>query len=252
MESEDVMGLKPEQVRFFKENGYLILEDVVETGVVNGWQRDLAAHLGKDAASPETWADSPSQKSFDNFCFSPPESAPGYQATLAAAARQLCGGAVRGGSPQIIIRWPHEGRPWFVPHKGHIDILPRFLPFRFMVGLVTYAYEVETGGAPFVVWPGSHLTSWRYFQERPMDYGGRGDRTIDEVNDVLRERASADAVQFVAKPGTVLLWHSFLVHNGSVNARRTPRAAIFGRWGQPTEENEPRETFGDIWERWAI
>jgi hypothetical protein len=93
--------------------------------------------------------------------------------------------------------------------------------------------------------------NWEHFRRFPQHFYGDVPGGFDRVRDQLSQLASCDPVEFVARPGTILIWHGFLLHESSANISKTPRIGIFGRWGQPMPPGEPI-MFGDMWEHWTI
>ena len=49
--------LTPEQIEYFKTNGYLVLENFVEGNVVESWRKQIWAHLDVDLSNPGGWPD---------------------------------------------------------------------------------------------------------------------------------------------------------------------------------------------------
>jgi ectoine hydroxylase-related dioxygenase (phytanoyl-CoA dioxygenase family) len=242
--------LTAEQIRFFKDNGYLILDDFIEARIVEGWRqsiRECFEIVPEDGGSFDV-----REKKGQGFRFTS-ENSLGNHLRLSSVLRQLVGGTLEFASEDLLIIRPTSGQEWSMPARGHID---RFLPSyrsRFMIGLTTYAYEVLPKGGGTIIWPKSHLTNWEYFQAFPEHHYGNGPEAgTGPVHERLTQRATCEPIEFTAKPGTVLLWHSFLLHTASLNVNKTPRMAVFCRWGNPLEPEQPRETFGDIWENWAI
>jgi len=235
------------QIQFFKENGYLILDNFLEHAIVERWQQAMCRSFGVGSKDEDF-----SGKKGQDFKFTA-ESSLGNHFRLFKVLKQLAGGTVEFASEDLIIIRPMSEEEWSMPRRGHID---RFLPSyrsRFMVGLTTYAYEVLPKGGGTIIWPKSHITNWEYFQAFPDHHycnspeGGTG-----AVHERLTQRAPCEPVEFTAKPGTVILWHSFMLHTASLNTNRTPRMGIFCRWGQPLQPEQPRETFDDIWEHWTV
>lgn len=246
--SKTTSVLTPAQIQSFKDEGYLILEDLIEPEMVEQWRRDLAEFFGADPNDENTRNTNVNGRSGSEFTFSPETSLRSHP-VLSEITGQLSGGTFSMESELLIAIPPAPGHKWAIPWKGHIDL---FLPFareRFMLSVTTYAYEVLPMGGGFTFWPRSHLANWEHFQNFPDDYYTRD---LSRVNTLLSHQAPCGPAEFTAKPGTVLLWHSFLLHSGSINVGKTRRTAFFCRWGQKMGPGEPRETFGDIWENWAI
>ncbi|HJQ37793.1 MAG TPA: phytanoyl-CoA dioxygenase family protein [Thermoanaerobaculia bacterium] len=246
------MALTAAEVQFFKEEGYLILEDFFEPELVERWQRETSEYFGADPRDDGSWSRIADRRSVADFEFSAASSLRNH-AGLQDVMLQLGGSPFELGSEQLIVLWPALGREHSLPQRGHIDRFFPFSPLRFMLGVTTYAFEVAPGGGGTVLWPRSHLANWEYFQTFPEHYYGQGPQAgTDYTNGLLSERATSKPLEFTARPGTVLLWHSFMLHVGSMNVREMPRIGVFYRWGQQIRSGEPRESFGDIWENWAI
>lgn len=247
-------ALTTEQVQFFKDNGYLVLQDLLDPAHVATLRRNVGEFLGMDPDAPESWRKQDVRSAPRPFAVDPPEMGLRHVPGLRNAVAELGGGTFRGGSEQLILNWPlAPGTPWKQPEKGHIDLIFVGLHWRFSLGATTYLYEVEHGGGAFCVWPGSHYEVWRYFQENPADYlTGMSDDERHAMEARLNARITSEPVEFLARPGTVILWHPFVLHEVSRNVRQRPRVGIFCRWGEPVEADQPVETFGDPWEHWAI
>lgn len=106
----------------------------------------------------------------------------------------------------------------------------------FTVGSGIYLNDIQDGGGGFTVFPGSHWIAAEYFEthslESPgwtgtipaMDESGDGwdyARTLDEQ--LLPYEISGSA-------GTVILFHNKLLHGNGVNHRPTPRIGMFTRY----------------------
>jgi ectoine hydroxylase-related dioxygenase (phytanoyl-CoA dioxygenase family) len=238
------------QIQFFKDNGYLILDNFIEPAIVERWQQAICKCFEVSSEDDDHLNISGNKEQEFNFTS---ESSLGNHLRLSGVLKQLLGGTFEFASEDLIIIRPTSDQEWSMPLWGHID---RFLPSyrsRFMIGLTTYAYEVLPKGGGTIIWPKSHLTNWEYFQAFPDHHYGNGPVAgIRPVHERLTQRAACAPIEFTAKPGTVLLWHSFMLHTASLNINNRPRMAIFCRWGQPLQPEQPRETFGDIWENWTI
>ena len=61
--------------------------------------------------------------------------------------------------------------------------------------------------------------------------------------------------EFVARAGDVVFWHSYLTHDGSIDANDSPRIALFARWPHQHQRQVPEfrdEVPEDLWKYWAI
>ncbi|HEX3552956.1 MAG TPA: phytanoyl-CoA dioxygenase family protein [Thermoanaerobaculia bacterium] len=246
-------ALSAQQIKFFKEYGYLALEDFIEPVTVDAWRRSLADFLGTEPDHPESWDPQALRRNDEPFRVEPKERALRNLPQMRSALEQLGGGHVRGGTENLITRWPEPDKRWKLPHHGHIDLILLNFNWRFTLGATTYLYEVEPQGGAFCVWPGTHTLNWQYFQQSPGCYfSGSQDTARHQMEEKINARIKTPPLELTGRPGTVFLWHSFLLHEASRNVRPSPRVAFFYRWGEPVENGTPVESFGDLWEHWAI
>ena len=60
--------LTPEQIAFFQKHGYLILENFVDSEIIEGWREQIWKHFNSSLETQETW---PNDYVVQNFSFSP-------------------------------------------------------------------------------------------------------------------------------------------------------------------------------------
>lgn len=242
--------LSNEQIDFFKENGFLVVENLIPPEILKNWQTMISRFFGFDHTG--SGAVNTSKDDREKFQLAPQDSL-SRQSKLMGIVEQLVGTGCRLGNEEFINRKAKPDQHWVMPPSGHIDLLFKTFRLRFMFGVTVYAYEVGPKGGGFVFWPRSHQGVWQYFRESPADHYGEGEGGgLGWVKDQLNKTVTTEPVEFVARPGTALIWHSFMLHNGSMNVSNRPRIAIIGRWAQPLKPGEPHENFGDMWEHWAI
>jgi len=242
--------LSNNQVSHFKTFGFLILENLLDQASIDHWRQQIWRELETSLETPETW---PKQGGLDGYQYDPPESALVHHPALTPIIQQLGGGAFvpSGGIP--IIRWPEQDKSWQMPQSGHIDAYGgRWLPF--MIGATTYLYDVEPSGGAFIFWPGSHHTAHRYFLENSTHVDGSFLRTKNFSWNLFCDNPETGGKEFVAHAGDVVLWHSYLTHDGSMNINDSPRIALFARWHHhrrraPAFRYEIPE---DLWKYWVI
>ena len=115
-------------------------------------------------------------------------------------------------------------------------------------------YDVEPGGGAFIFWPCSHHAAHRYFLENPAHVDGSFLRTRNFSWDIFCDNPETGGKEFVAHAGDVVLWHSYLTHEGSININDSPRIAFFARWHHH-RRCAPAfryEIPNDLWKYWAI
>lgn len=243
--------LTVQQINFFKENGYLILPDLIKQDTITQWNKDFNDYFQTDITVAESYREGERLRSVEQFCFTP-SAAINTQPEVLNIINQLGGGTFQGGKEQLIIHKPNPMGTWSSPKLAHIDLTPPHFNWRFMLGYTAYGAQTKKNGGCFVFWPGSHLRIYNYLKEHPEHYYENKMESLDELNEIYHSLNKEEPVQFEGGPGTVMIWHSFLLHSGSVNCTAVPRIGIFGRWGQLMEEGETRETFEDIWGGWKV
>ena len=141
-----------------------------------------------------------------------------------------------------------------MPESGHIDAYGgSWAPF--MIGATTYLYDVEPKGGAFIFWPDSHHAAHRYFRQNPELVDGSFLKEEGFSWDVFCDNPKTGGQEFVAGAGDVVLWHSYLTHDGSINANDSPRLALFARWPHQHQRQVPEfrhEVPEDLWKYWAI
>lgn len=250
MSNSDPLSL--EQIAFFKTHGYLILDNFIDKSTLKDWRGQVWAALGSSLQRPDTW---PREiHAVDDFKFASLFSAFGQYPGLASIIDQVGGGLFTGGMGAPIIAWPQLDSVWSLPREGHIDAYgPRgWSPF--LIGATTYLYDVEPHGGSFVFWPNSHHTAHRYFRKNPEKVDGSF-RDNDRWRwHVFHGGTAKDPIEFTATAGSVVLWHSYLSHTGSMNVNSIPRCALFARWAH-LRRNEKAFRYKipeDLWKYWAI
>ena len=248
----DIPGLNAAQTDFFKTHGYLILENMIDETTLNDWRRQIWTALGSSPDRPDNW---PRDKNgIDGFQFDPPESAFGQYQALAAVIEQMGGGAFAGEGAAPIISWPQPTEKWSPTIGGHIDAYGPGGWSPFMIGATTYLYDVDSHGGGFMYWPDSHHAAHRSFLRHPEQVDGSFREVSGWGWHVFRKGLPENPIEFTATAGSVLLWHSYLSHGGSINVNLTPRCGLFARWGN-LRRNEPTfryEIPENLWKDWAI
>jgi len=244
--------LFPQQVQLFKTHGFLILENLLDQSSLDHWRQQIWSELEASLDQPESWPKIHS--GLDGYQYDPPESALVYHPALTSIIQQLGGGAFVAGGGVPIIHWPKPEKSWQQPQSGHIDAYGASGWLPFMIGATTYLYDVEPRGGSFTFWPGSHHTAHRYFRQNPAHVDGSFMGEEGFSWDIFCNNPKTGGKEFVARAGDVVLWHSYLTHDGSINVNDSPRIALFARWHHhqrhvPAFRHEVPE---DLWKYWAI
>lgn len=246
--------LSEEQILFFKENGYLILENIIGKEITRTWLSDFKNYFGIDISKPTSYPlkEKGNGKSVNFLTFSNEKSTINNHPKIKKAVQQLAGNSIDGGMEQFIIHAPNPNKKWALPNLAHIDLTPKNFNWRFMIGYTAYGLETKKNGGCFIFWPKSHEKIWNFIKENPDYYFDTSTLSADKIQEKYQEIVGGKPIQFTAKPGTVLLWHAMLLHNGSMNTNTTPRIGIFGRFGKHLKEGETREDFQSLWDNWVI
>ena len=246
---EETLYFTTEQIESFKDNGYLIIENLIEPDVVEMWREQMWTHLDSSLQTPETW---PNEYVVNGFQVDPPEKTFGRLPAVAAMVEQLGGGNFTGGGGSPLVKWPNPEAEWSMPASGHIDAYGPGGWSPFMLGATTYLYDVEPGGGGFVYWPRSHHTTHKYFLQYPEQIDGSFREVENWGWHIFSDRSPEGPAEFTASPGTVVFWHAFLCHTGSGNVSHSPRFGIFSRWSHQHRAKIKYEIPDDLWKYWAI
>ena len=121
--------LTTKQIEFFQEHGYLILKNLIDPEIIDGWRTQIWEHFDSSLETPETW---PNDYEIQGFSFSPLF---GHLPVMQEITEQLGGGQFfTGGGGSPIIKWPNSEEEWAMPKDGHID-----------------AYGAVAGWSPFMI-----------------------------------------------------------------------------------------------------
>ena len=99
---------------------------------------------------------------------------------------------------------------------GEGDVVPH------TINGVAYLDRVQPYGGGFTAWPGSHRDVCRYVADHPIQSVQGGIRAPDGEGgwDETRSRDEVfDPLELTGDPGTVVLWHGRLEHEGGINLR---------------------------------
>lgn len=250
------MILNEEQIVFFKKNGYLRLGNFVDEATQEDWRSQIWDTVGTTLETMNTRP--PTPHALNGFTFNG-VTEPAHFPPLLEVVDQLGGGQFgrgpddHGGGGAPIIKWPYPEQLWEMPSSGHIDGYPPPVGWApFMVGATTYLYDVEPRGGSFVYWPESHKSTHAYFRK----YQEQIDGTFRDlgIGGEFTRRAPREPREFTARAGDTLLWHSYMCHTGSPNARRCPRFAVVVRFSHVrSEERKFRyEIPENLWKYWAV
>lgn len=236
----------------FARNGFLVLPDAVDPGLIDQAYKVVAAHVPEDLSDVETLVDGPADRHYwDDL----PDMTPFYRLNeqLRTVAASLVGeGRLTSGADvaQVALRYPTGETPRDPDHRrtsvdgnAHVDVVgPDGEDIRpFAIAATTYLADVYPRGGGLTVWPGTH---WRVDDHLGEHGFGAGANGIAEavVGDV-------DPFEVTGPRGTVVLWHPLVVHTGGQHLGRNPRVATFTRFGRE-DEIEYTRRHGDPFDGW--
>ena len=239
--------LTHDQIQAFKRDGVIILRDLFSPGEITAW-RDQVLEYFHRPATPDAWWGALRAYRSGGFRLKE-DPTPWTHPDLIGVYRSFHSTAQWSGDNELVLRPGEDEAPWLGARAPHLDF-PVYAPLRTLANSVLYLSHVQERGGAFMYWPGSHHIAWDYFRRNPDDYLSRGERSQDQTFALLQREMICDPLEFIGKPGDVLIWHSLLLHSGSVNKRPEARIAIFGRWGV-TLQGEPIYDFNaDMWDYW--
>ena len=232
---------------FFKENGYLVVPDLLTPGQIEDAQKALWTGIEADREEPESWINAEPRTPIQG-------SHPAIMSTLfdspvAAMMEELVGPALRvfdGPNPAMV--YPSGDDNWSPP-RGHLD--GYYTPTNSMaegtvkhntICVTIYVSDVELQGGCFAVWPGSHVKAAEYFKAHSLLslQGGSGDEVME----------LGEGVQIAGRAGTACLWHGQMFHSGTRNCSRHIRMGLLGRYARGDANDICFETPDDPWEYW--
>ena len=244
-----MVTLSPEDIAFFKREGYLVKREVLDPGLMaratdRMWE---AAPAGIDRNAPETWVGAfPEQRGAWKFR-EPAEEDWMVRLLLADPsvlhmAEQLLGAGnlaqtehIRG----IYATFP-EGDIPETPTHGHVDRHP------FHLGVVGYLDHVGPGGGGFTVWPESHLTFYYDFRSHvKFEPTERHEQNVS----AFRKRPG---VACCGGPGDIVFWHHRIMHTAGHNRSNRVRLAVLGDFKRrdldETMEEPPDQNMWKYWD----
>lgn len=241
--------LTSEQVQRYREDGYLVVDGVLDPEEARHFGQLILGLLPRDLHIPEHWMSvsgrikpfyTPGNQTFDG-----PEFIPLWQnPTLYEVMAQLHGHRellIRDGSVSITLR--HDGKEGPLSQQVHLDpAVPGdvdnflFTPEEVEIGGCYYFTDVEPDGGGIHVVPGGHLRVERESRAVP---NGR------HIHDLWRRVEHMDTVEVVGKAGDFVLMHHLMPHAASHNRRPTTRLAQFFRYGRTDQPYTFGERPGD-------
>eukprot|EP01102_Stenamoeba_stenopodia_P009953 TRINITY_DN2958_c0_g2_i1.p1 TRINITY_DN2958_c0_g2~~TRINITY_DN2958_c0_g2_i1.p1 ORF type:complete len:447 (-),score=74.45 TRINITY_DN2958_c0_g2_i1:79-1419(-) len=234
---EGVYNLTPEQLKRFREDGYLVLSNLIPREMVSRALRNINKSIGKGIPADQlvsfnagSWCHELRNHSSLTSLF--------RNTTVRAVVDSFLGAENvpehTGGHVQIALRFPTDPPATKAEHlHHHIDGIPtdtnglakgQLYPFTMLVGV--YLNEVQDDDAGnLVVYPGTHLKHAEYFRQVE-----RGPESLLDHNPfVMPKIEMPKPVQLKVKAGDVLFAHYLLAHSIASNVSPNIRYALYSR-----------------------
>lgn len=243
--------LTAEQINFFRDNGYLILRNVLDPALMaqtrDAWWDAAPPELKRD--DPDSWvgafADTNFNWKYRDRSFEPWMIELLYgNPTLQAVAKQMIGpdleppDRIRG----IYCVFPDTDETPR-PYHFHVDA------HSFHLGVVGYVDDVPPNGGGFTIWPGSHKHFFHSFKTAytltPLE-----EEEHWKIN-ITRAVEQIKPVQTYGSAGDVVLWHHRMGHSSGFNHSRQIRQAVlydFRRADLQQVQDDPPPA--DMWRDW--
>ena len=205
--------LDDEQLRFWQENGYIVVRDVVPAPLLDAVVRTIEEFLGKDLDNPDDWYKEPMYPGgIVNMNAHQSMWETRQHPLLHQAFSQIWGTEKLRVSVDRTNMNPPTGPLW--DHEGTIhwdmDSTERPVPMRVQGVLCLSDTESDQGGFQCV--PGFHRRLEEWSSTQPQDRPpSRPDTTGMHIVDVP------------ASAGDLIIWHSALPHGNSRNRTDRPR-----------------------------
>ena len=239
--------LTTEQIAFFQEHGYLILENFIDAEIIDGWREQIWEHFDSSLETPANMA--------QRLCGAELQFLAAVWA-VACDARNYRAARRRAILPVVAVH--HLSNGPIQRKSGRCPVADTLMPTVPVVGVrlcsvrQTYLYDVKPGGGAFVFWPQSHQSTHKYFLEYPEQIDGSFYDIEDWGWHVLSDLSPDGPREFIGAAGDVVLWHAFLCHTGSANVRDIPRFGIFARYSHKKREEIKYEIPENLWKYWVI
>lgn len=238
----------------FVRNGFVVLRDAVPRHVLDDALEAVSETVPEDLEDPDELVSGPEDRHYWNDLETMTPFRP-LNETVFEYAEQLVGsGRLRppGEFTQVALRYPTGEYPDSPAHattsddgNQHVDVVGEDGELQpFTIGATTYLDDVHPRGGGLTVWPGTH----RRVADSLADRGDEARLTQDVVDAVLEQ--DTQPFEVCGPAGTVVLWHSLLVHTGGQHLGRRPRIAAFTRFEHRDSEEILEDALRNPFEHW--
>ena len=206
--------LSPADLRFFAENGYVVLQNAVTAEQCISAQQAILNHLDADVADPSTWYSAHAEKRGMMLMFyhHPALAANRQSGRIKKAFEQLYqSAAIHLVIDKVSFNPPETDNFRFMGSPLHWDV-SLFPPIPFKLQGLLYLNDVAVDGGAFYCVPGFHLRVEEWMQQLPSGVNPR-----DEAARTLQ------AMPVPGKAGDLIIWHQALPHCASANRSAQPR-----------------------------
>jgi hypothetical protein len=253
--------------RSFARNGFLTREDVLPAALVDDARRAVVDAIDTGPDDPEQVVGNGYNVAAEGVDEAPLDE---IVDALVPVVDALVGeGTIEhpGGGMQVALNFPDADTTDEVhgPKSvtGHLDGYANFDEnpnvHAFSVGATVYLDDVPPRTGGFTVWPGTHRVAAKYFEDHALEtIGGKPNNAElpamgDEPGEwdySRRYHDQADPYEVSGDAGTVVLWHSRLLHCAGINTGERIRMAAIKRFQREGEDDTVRDAAPNLFKYW--
>jgi len=235
-----------EEKAFFKQNGYVVKENVVPQEQLDKAQDVLWEYIEADRNDPKTWVDAGPKGNL------PCSDDPAIVATLRDNATYEMAEELTGkgrltppGRPLCKMNFPTGHKDWKPPH-GHLDgYITDGVAGTFTIGVTLNVCDILPQGGGFTTWGGSHLKVAEHFKKHSLLTGWDINRgKVAELTDL------PNRYEHAAPAGSVVFWHHYMLHTASMNCQDNIRMAFVSRFNFTNLNEIMFDLPHDLWGQW--
>ena len=234
--------LSPGDLRFWAENGYVVVREVVPIENCRAAEKAVWGFAGMDPDDPETWYPDPPvgimKEIYQHQALWDSRQHP----RVHEAFSQIWGThKLRVSRDRASINPPERPGYEFKGPWLHWDLKIEDIPPLEQIGVQGILYLTDTAAnqGAFACLPGFHLKLHEWLQSLPDDA---------EPRDRVKEEFGDHAVAIEGRAGDLVIWHSALPHGSSPNSAEVPRIGQYITMGPaPDELSEESRAESERW-----